>query len=662
MKTNLLKRLAGVVLTVAMLLTVLPMGMVVHAEDVAPYTITFHRNNGAGGADMPPITGILESASQKLTKNTFTRTDYEFTGWNTEQNPTDTEPGKPYIDEDTINDVTANIILYAQWVRIYTITYHPNGGSGNNIVDTVRKGGIHTVKANNTFTRTGQTSLGWNTIQQPPATSRVSHKPGDEIKYEDLDANIILYAQWVAAQHPVTFNPGDGGTGTMPTNITVAHGTFYPLPQNGFTPPANKLFLGWRTSINGDRIMYPGDNIGTINAPLTLTAIWADKRTVKFDNNGGDGTMADVEVAEGSTYTPPAANDVTFTPPEEPEGLEFRGWSTSADGIIPVRNIKIEGDITFYAIWREPANPAQGIDYSFVNAPALVRPNSGSGYNAQDFSINLSKMPEEITIPESYTIMAYSTDGGTKWKAAKPAVFSAAKFNKLLNKELTLHLSDKAIEKETKQPPSDAVIVKFPKIDKRPKITKLVVNYAIGDDITGELEGTWVLTEKDGTSSVKAGMEVAVAAANRKTPDDNGFGRFIGGNGTKEGIIVMPLTGTKVAKTTYLIRNGPTPASGNITSGNITPASKFRRINVAGEQKAPKYKVNVKNGIIKLKANTYTKVGSANAVRNAEKSEWDKVGDVIVWTAATAKKPASAKQFLNVPPPTTTTTAAAATP
>lgn len=98
------------------------------------------------------------------------------------------------------------------------------------------------------------------------------------------------------------------------------------------------------------------------------------------------------------------------------------------------------------------------IDYS---QPDLVAPGSKDG-----FSINLTK--ETLTLPDGYEPSVYSIDGGERWKPVKGNL-SAEKFPKLFNKDITLQISDKPIEKETKKPPKDAQIVKFPLINKRPK-------------------------------------------------------------------------------------------------------------------------------------------------------------------------------------------------
>ena len=78
---------------------------------------------------------------------------------------------------------------------------------------------------------------------------------------------------------------------------------------------------------------------------ITITKAAPAEYIVRFNANGGGGTMADVTGVSGS-YTLPSCG---FT---EPEGKQFKGWSTSADGsVISGTTYEVSSDTTFYAIW-----------------------------------------------------------------------------------------------------------------------------------------------------------------------------------------------------------------------------------------------------------------------------------------------------------------------
>ena len=103
------------------------------------------------------------------------------------------------------------------------------------------------------------------------------------------------------------------------------------------------------------------------------------KYTVRFNANGGGGTMADVTGVSGS-YTLPACG---FT---EPEGKQFKGWSTSADGsVISGTTYEVSSDTTFYAIWESK-------EYSIIVTDGKATIGAGSEISkaAQGTTITLT--------------------------------------------------------------------------------------------------------------------------------------------------------------------------------------------------------------------------------------------------------------------------------
>ena len=156
-------------------------------------------------------------------------------------------------------------------------------------------------------------------------------------------------------EHTVTFDANGGSEPEeLPEEVTTAmpakkilHGSEYSLPECEFIAPEGKQFKAWEI----DGAEYPVNAPVTVTADITVKALWEDappapaEYTVRFNANGGGGTMADVTGISGS-YTLPACG---FT---EPEGKQFKGWSTSADGsVISGTTYEVNSDTTFYAIW-----------------------------------------------------------------------------------------------------------------------------------------------------------------------------------------------------------------------------------------------------------------------------------------------------------------------
>lgn len=76
-------------------------------------TISFNANGGVGTMNMQKIDA---GQSANLTANTFTRTDYVFTGWNTEPDGTGTSYANAAIYTVPTSEDNKIVVLYAQWV------------------------------------------------------------------------------------------------------------------------------------------------------------------------------------------------------------------------------------------------------------------------------------------------------------------------------------------------------------------------------------------------------------------------------------------------------------------------------------------------------------------------------------------------------------------
>lgn len=82
-------------------------------HDFTTYTISFA--NGGGTGTMSSITGICPDADQVLPANTFEKTGYTFAGW-------EDASGNEYADEATIEDISDDITLTAQWEVAASLT------------------------------------------------------------------------------------------------------------------------------------------------------------------------------------------------------------------------------------------------------------------------------------------------------------------------------------------------------------------------------------------------------------------------------------------------------------------------------------------------------------------------------------------------------------
>ena len=198
--------------------------------------ITFDANGGKGIMGTQTVNPGVSAA---LPANTFTRADYDFTGWNTAKDGT----GKAYADKANIT-TNENVTLYAQWalhkyhVRWlnwddsvlqegdYTCEDWAAWDDWNNAPPSRPEDENYTYKFLNSWTPYDKTKDGWGFYPHEDVDFRAAFK-----SYKKLT---------------VTFD-ANGGNGTMDT-VKIANGysgEYYTLPDEcGFTREGY-VFDGW---------------------------------------------------------------------------------------------------------------------------------------------------------------------------------------------------------------------------------------------------------------------------------------------------------------------------------------------------------------------------------------------------------------------------------
>ena len=259
---------------------------------------------------------------------------------------------------------TSDTTLYAFWTtNVYFIQYNANGGSGA-MENTQISCGTSAALRENAFTRTGYTFKGWRTT----ANGSVEFKDKQMVLDLTTEAGktITLYAVWEADTYIITLDSqsaetagttvyyqkyesglySDSGCNNVISNITVP-------TRTGYT------FVGYYTGKNGTGTCHI-NSAGTITAgkteftaDTTLYAHWrVNTYTIKYDANGGSGTMENTTAVYGTSVS---LSDRNFTR----TGYTFKGWSTTANGAVTysnkqsVLNLSTEAGktITLYAVW-----------------------------------------------------------------------------------------------------------------------------------------------------------------------------------------------------------------------------------------------------------------------------------------------------------------------
>ena len=238
--------------------------------------------------------------------------------------------------------VGGNLNLTPKWTKTVQFFFDPNGGSDlDDMPYTSLASGIQYTVPSCEFDPPSDTEIfsGWSiTVGSDRA----------EIRYPEevitVEGDTVFKAIWVA-KHEITF-AANGGSSTMDPMYA---GDRFEVPDCEFGAPANKLFKYWTSSTG---TYYPGQII-KVTGDMEFTAYWvsnSSKYTIEFDENGGEGTMASVDVADGSRYCFGVCTS------EAPAGKIFSAWSVTMGGVKlseykPGDYIRVSGDITAVAIW-----------------------------------------------------------------------------------------------------------------------------------------------------------------------------------------------------------------------------------------------------------------------------------------------------------------------
>lgn len=125
-----------------------------------------------------------------------------------------------------------------------------------------------------------------------------------------------------------------------------------PQPEN---VPDDKEFLGWTTDPDDpDAPVYqPGENqipAGNEDTTVTLYPKYKNKYEVKFDVNGGSGSVPTQYVKQGESITLPTEG---VTPPAD---KDFLGWATTTDATEPLAGpYTPTANVTLYAVYKDHA-------------------------------------------------------------------------------------------------------------------------------------------------------------------------------------------------------------------------------------------------------------------------------------------------------------------
>jgi|GEM_PF-4572916 len=327
--------------------------------EVNTYTIEYELDGGVNDASNPNsyTYGIGVTSFEDATK-----AGYRFVGW------FDAASGGTQVTSVSTSE-TANVKLYARWVKQYTVSYvnEKVGATGTLPTDTVKyeENDVVTVKSSS-LTLTGYTFMGWTTAQDGSGTVYVT---SDTVTV--VNSDITFYAKWEANTYTIEYEL-DGGVNdaSNPNGYTYGIGvsSFEDATKTGYR------FVGWFDAASGGTQVTGVSTSETAN--VKVYARWVKQYTVSYVNEkvGATGTLpTDTAKYEENDVVTVKSNSLALT------GYTFMGWTTAQDGSGTVYVTSdtvtvVNSDITFYAKWE--AN-TYTIEYELAGGVNdLLNPNS----------------------------------------------------------------------------------------------------------------------------------------------------------------------------------------------------------------------------------------------------------------------------------------------
>ena len=360
------------------------------------YTVTYLGNTNTGGAAPAPTTSYSSGTSVSILGNsgTFTKTGYQFAGWNTAADGS----GDDYVGGDAFTMPSQNTTLYAKWIVTgsgFRITYvSGTGGTGTAPSSSGTFYPAYSTEniVGNTGSFTNATSpvfAGWNTLANGTGTS---YPVGSPIT---MTQNYTLYAQWITNSPDVTltYAAGTGGSGSAPASPT-SYSAGLPaniLANTGYTN-GSLVFNGWNTAADGSGTSYPAGSKITMTSNTTLYAQWGSSPalTVTYNPNPPSGATTSGAVPAGPTQYPtnvqvPILGQGSLITP----GYTFLGWQDASGSLYAPGYTFTSKTTTLFAQW------AQG---------SPVRSCAGSGSSVFTFIFPFAQV-----IASTNTITIYTT-------------------------------------------------------------------------------------------------------------------------------------------------------------------------------------------------------------------------------------------------------------
>lgn len=277
------------------------------------------------------------------------RAGYRFDGWYNRETGTKFNEGEA---------VSADLVLYAKWVKQYTVIWNMND-SANTVFETttVDEGAPLELPATQPVLN-GHEFAGWAYDAEGlhPVATTVA-----------IASDTTLYARWTMS-HAISWNLNYAGAATLPVTYVADNGHLEVIEapvREGY------LFTGWYKDA-GCKIAL--DETVAVTKSMVLYAGWIQTHTVSWNlNYSGAANWSATQVVDGAAAVVPSVAPVR-------SGYKFTGWYLDGACEQPYdTNTAVTSNITLFAGWQQTAFT---VSYraNYTGAPEIA----GTGVNLGD--------------------------------------------------------------------------------------------------------------------------------------------------------------------------------------------------------------------------------------------------------------------------------------
>ena len=275
------------------------------------YTISF--NSGGGSGTMTAISDLCPGSDQAITTNSFTRSNYTFTGWTANVDVkiggSTVTAGTLIANGATIQDIQSNITLTAQWIQTPVITRSPSViAFGSKKID-----GSYTES----FTVSGSNLVSTSGLTLAVMGSNTGMYSIDKTEIAQTSAGTVASTTVTVTYHPTTAGSHAGADVRITTSNGVGGTITVSITLSG-TGVYEDTFIDMLQNTTGYTEGSPHTETGTYSTPSLSDKAVATSGTCEQQHYHFVGWItaakyaAGTAISDGDLQTPTSATNETY--------------------------------------------------------------------------------------------------------------------------------------------------------------------------------------------------------------------------------------------------------------------------------------------------------------------------------------------------------------